>query len=158
MRSFSKPGRAIMVSLALAFAAAGAVIASAATSGADPKATTISVAPHTVLSAPAKSPFDAPGTPAVRRGKPIPTGYRIVGRAVSINRGDEAAYAAMRLACPAGTITRTLAASELRTSRIGVQLVGKYHTTYARVIADFGPAVKRGQTVTGTVYLVCRKA
>jgi len=59
---------------------------------------------------------------------------------------------AMRLACPSGTKTRTLA----RTGEVGAQLVGKYFSTFVRVIVDYSFQVKPGQTVSGAVYLVCR--
>ena len=72
--------------------------------------------------------------------------------AATVCRGRQAAWAALRLACPAGTKTRTLA----RTGEVGPQLVGSYHSTFVRVIVDHGPTVRPGQTVAGTVFLICR--
>ena len=45
--------------------------------------TTVTVGPRTVLTAGQTAPFDAPGVSAVRKGKPIPSGYRLIGREVS---------------------------------------------------------------------------
>ena len=106
---------------------------------------------RSILSAGDVSPVDGPGVKSIRRGKPIPAGYKIVARDVILTRGSQAGWGAFRMQCPKGTLTLTLAGR----GGVGPQLVGKYHTTYVTVIADYGPAVKPGQTVSGTDYLIC---
>ena len=137
---------------AVAVAAALAALASTIALAAVGPDTTATVSSKTILAAPSVSPVDAPGVRAVRAGKPLPAGYALIGHRVTITRGAEAAWVAMRLACPAGKHTRTLAMK----GDIGPQLVGRYHSTYVSVIGDYASAVKRGQTVTGTIYLLCR--
>jgi hypothetical protein len=131
-----------------------AALAITATSalGAGKTDTVVTIKPARELAAGSISPFDAAGVKAIRRGKPIPAGYRIVARDVSIARGSQAGWGAVRLQCPKGTKTRTLA----RTGQVGPQLVGKYHSTFVYALVDDGPSVKPGQTASGTVYLVCR--
>jgi hypothetical protein len=131
-----------------------AVAAVAATSavGAGQTDSTVTIKPSHVLVAGDTSPIDGPGVKAIRRGQPIPSGYKIVARDVTLTRGSQAGWGAMRLQCPSGTKTRTIAGH----GGVGPQLVGKYHSTWVVVIADYGPAVKPGQTVSGTDYLICR--
>jgi hypothetical protein len=141
--------RHILVAAAITAVAA---VPAAGALGAGANDTTVTIEPTTVLKAPATSPFDAPGTPAVRKGKAIPAGYRLIGRKITIQRGSQAGWGALRMTCPSGTKTRTLA----RTGDIGPQLVGKYHSTFVVTLATNGPDVKPGQSVSGTVWLVCR--
>lgn len=141
--------------LLLALGAAAATAALASAQDAAPSETTVTVGPRTVLAPPATSPVDAPGTPAVRRGRRIPAGYRIVARKVAITRGSDTAGAWFRLQCPTGTRTRTIASSEA--GRVGVGIVGAYHRTFVYVFAPPTPKLRRGETATGTVYLVCRR-
>ena len=67
---------------ALAIALGGASVAGAA--GGDAQ---ITVGTSTTLHAGQTAPFDAAGVKAVRRGRPIPSGYALVGREVTIDRG-----------------------------------------------------------------------
>lgn len=133
-----------------AVAGAGLVAGGATALGAGAPDTKIAVSPHAVVAAPAVSPIDAPGTPAVRKGKPIPSGYAIVARPVSITPGSEKAGATFRMACPSGMRTRTIAGDE--------NMVGPYHTTYVQAMVFAPPSTKAGATAKLTAYLVCKKA
>ncbi|MDQ3722732.1 MAG: hypothetical protein M3376_06625, partial [Actinomycetota bacterium] len=97
--------RAVLLT-AVALAAAGGVALAA-----DRGATTLSVSPRVLIAAPQDSPADFPGVARARKGKPLPKGYVAVARDVRIVRGGEAAYAALRMACPRGRTWRTGAAS-----------------------------------------------
>jgi len=133
-----------------AVASAGLIAGGATALGAGAPDTKIAVSPHAVIVAPSVSPIDAPGTPAVRKGKAIPSGYSIVSRPVAITAGSEKAGAAFRMACPAGMKTRTLAGD--------VNLIGSYHSTYVQVMVFQPPSTKTGATAKLTAYLVCKKA
>ncbi|HEY5144633.1 MAG TPA: hypothetical protein VII98_14135 [Solirubrobacteraceae bacterium] len=133
-----------------AVASAGLVAGGATALGAGAPDTKIAVSPHSVIAAPAISPIDAPGTPAVRKGKAIPSGYAIVVRPVSITPGSEKAGATFRMACPAGMRTRTTAGD--------VNMVGPYHTTYVQVMVFAPTSAKSGTTTGQKAYLVCKKA
>jgi hypothetical protein len=97
------------------------------------------------------APFDAAGVKAIRRGKPIPAGYRLIGRQVDITRGASAAGAALTFRCPQGKTLRTFGtignAGFTATSRT---YPGHRQTT----IVSFAPP--QLQRATGTVYAVCR--
>jgi hypothetical protein len=135
---------ALAASLALA---AGAVAAQAAD-------TKIIVTPRVVLSAPAVSPVDFPGVSAVRAGQALPRRWIVVSRNVKIARGSEVAYAAMRMTCPKGTTWRTGTSS----GAIGASVLDR--TARGRrsvlVMATIAAGVKPGETVSGTVYALCR--
>lgn len=62
--------------------------------------TSIEVSPAPPLAAGTTAPFDAPGVKAIRRGKPIPAGYVLVGYRVQVHRGTKMAGAALRFQCP----------------------------------------------------------
>jgi hypothetical protein len=97
------------------------------------------------------APFDAPGVKAIRRGKPIPSGYRLIGQQVDITRGAKSAGAALTFRCPQGKTLRTFGvvgnAGFTATSR---NYPGHRQTT----IVSFAPP--QLQHATGTVYAVCR--
>lgn len=126
--------------------AAGA--AAAGTAGALDGDTTVTVGPPKPLTAGATAPFDAAGVKAIRRGKPVPAGYVLVGRTVTTKAGTGAAGAAIRLTCPAGKTLRTLGATGKAGLQIGRTYLGKRATN---VMSLDG----RGDT-SGTVYGVCR--
>jgi hypothetical protein len=86
------------------------------------------------------APFDAAGVKAVRRGKPIPSGYVLVGRHITIDRGTSGSVgAAIALTCPAGKTARTLGL----TGEIGS----------VRAVVWTAP---RHVKSAGTSYVVCR--
>ena len=102
--SLPSPRSLAVLSAALVLATGGASAALAA--GGDAQ---ITVSVPTTLHAGQTAPFDAAGVQAVRRGKPIPAGYVLVGREVTIDRGDSGSTGAvMELTCPAGKTARTL--------------------------------------------------
>jgi len=131
-----------------ALGAAGAGAAVAADGATDIK---VSAAP--TLTAGQKAPFDAAGVRAVRRGKPIPAGYQLIGQQVDITRGASArtAGAALTFRCPQGKTLRTFGivgnAGFTATNR---NYPGHRQTT----IVSFAPPTL--DHATGTVYAVCR--
>ena len=81
----------------------------------------ITVGASTTLHAGQTAPFDAAGVKAVRRGQPIPSGYALVGRKVTIDRGTSGSTGAVfSLDCPAGKTARTLGF----TGQDGPELIG----------------------------------
>jgi len=94
--------RPLVATLGCLAALGGAGVAVAADGATDIKVTT---AP--TLSAGQTAPFDAAGVKAVRRGKPIPAGYVLVGQTVDIQRGAKSAGAALTFRCPGTTRLRT---------------------------------------------------
>ena len=135
---------ALAVSLALG---AGAVAAQAAD-------TKIIVTPRVLISAPAVSPVDFPGVAAVRAGRALPRKWVVVSRSVKIARGSEVAFAAMRMTCPKGTTWRTGASS----GAVGASVLDRNARGRRSVLvmATIAAGVKPGETVSGTVYALCR--
>jgi hypothetical protein len=104
----------------------GAVAAAAGTAVAAEQGTDsqITISPRTVVaSAGQTSPVDVGGVRAVRAGKPIPTGYVLVGRHVKFTRGTEVGYGALTMRCPSGKTLRGLA----RQGQVGPQVVRDTH-------------------------------
>jgi hypothetical protein len=114
-------------------------------------ATDIKVTVGPTLTTGQTAPFDAPGVKAIRRGQPIPSGYRLVGQQVDITRGAKSAGAALTFRCPEGKRLRTFGvvgnAGFSATSR---NYPGHRQTT----IVSFPPP--RLAQASGTVYAVCR--
>jgi hypothetical protein len=139
---------------ALAGAIAALLALGASAVAAQAADTKIIVTPRVVLSAPAVSPVDFPGVSTVRAGQALPRRWVVVSRNVKIARGDEVAYAAMRMTCPKGTTWRTGASS----GAIGAQVLDR--TTRGRrsilVMATIAAGVKPGEIAAGTVYALCR--
>jgi hypothetical protein len=141
-----------------AVALAGAIAVSLALGGAAVAAqaadTKIIVTPRVVLAAPALSPVDFPGVSKVRASAALPAKWVVVSRNVKIARGSEVAYAAMRMTCPKGKTWRTgasggaIGASVLDRNARGRQSV--------LVMATIAAGIKPGETVSGTVYALCR--
>ena len=107
--------------------------------------TTVTVGPRTVLTAGETAPFDAPGVRAVRRGQPIPSGYRLIGREVS--GGGDGVGAAIRFTCPVPKRLKTFGV----TGRAGFLAPRDYVNHRSTVIISLG---RTGDS--GTVYAVCR--
>jgi hypothetical protein len=104
---------------------------------------TVTVGPTTTLMPRDTSPFDAPGVHAIRRGKDIPSGYRIIGRTVS--GGGHGVGAAIRFTCPDHKRLKTFATS----GKAGFAATRDYVDHRSTVVESIG----RGD---GTVYAVCR--
>jgi hypothetical protein len=88
----------------------------------------------------------------VRRGKPIPAGYVVVGRKVTIDRGRAGSVgAALKLSCPNGKTARTLGL----VGKNGPSLIGSSYVGHRDVrVAVWSPP--RLPASTGTSYVVCR--
>jgi len=96
------------------------------------------------------SPFDAAGVRAIRRGKPIPTGYVLVGQKVTNTRGIASAGASLFFRCPDGKRLKTFGG----VGDVGFSLDRDYfdhRQTYARTYPG-----KRGVPKRSIVYAVCR--
>ena len=96
------------------------------------------------------SPGDAPGVKAIRRGKAIPAGYRIIGQRVTNQRGTPGAAAALHFRCPDAKRLKTF----MVTGDVGFSSISTYvdrRQTWVRTHPS-----KKGQTTAGNVYAVCR--
>jgi hypothetical protein len=107
--------------------------------------TTVTVGPRVVLSAGDTAPFDAPGVRAVRQGKPIPSGYRLIGRKVT--GGGNGVGASIRFTCPDGKRLKTFGT----TGRAGFLADREYVNHRQTTIISIG---RTGDS--GTIYAVCR--
>lgn len=113
-------------------------------------ATQVSIEPSVTLMPGDTAPFDAAGVKAIRRGKAIPSGYRLVGQKVTNTRGTPAAGAALHFQCPGHKRLKTFG----ETGAIGFAIDRRYvnhRQTWVRTYA-----AKRGNTDSGIVYAVCR--
>jgi hypothetical protein len=142
--SMPTPHKIIAAAVAVAALAAGGVSIAADT------ATQITVEPLASLQAGDTSPFDAGGVKEIRRGKAIPSGYVLVGQKVTNTRGQAGAGAALYLRCPGDKRLRTLGGSGAGLAAADQVYVG-HHSTWVRTTPG-----KKGETMTGTVYGVCR--
>jgi hypothetical protein len=107
--------------------------------------TTITVGPRVTLNAGDTAPFDAPGVRAVRQGKPIPSGYVLVGRKVT--GGGGGVGASIRFTCPDGKRLRTFGV----TGHAGFSAPRTYVNHRSTIIDSI-----LGADTNGTVYAVCR--
>jgi hypothetical protein len=140
----SKTARIIAAVCAVALlAGAGAAIAADGSSQ-------ITVHAPTQLKAGQTAPFDAPGVKAIRRGKPIPAGYVLVGQEVDVTRGAKTAGAALKFTCPEGKRLKTFGV----TGQAGFLADRNYEDHKTTNIMSFPPP--RVQQASGTVYAVCR--
>ena len=151
---------ALAAAVAAALMASGAAVALVSSSD-----TTTSVSDRTVISGSDPSPIDFPGLKGDKPGQPLPKGYAAVGYRVSYTRGAIKALPSFVVRCPAGKHLVTMGASE---GRIAPQVVGL--TPFVRrrsfeyqgsnswgVVVDFDfRGVAKGQTITGSVYGLCR--
>ncbi len=107
--------------------------------------TTVTVGPRTVLTAGDTAPFDAPGVSVVRRGKPIPSGYRLIGRTVS--GGGAGVGASIRFTCPDSKVLKTFGT----VGRVGFFAPRRYVNHKSTIIQSIVSGA-----ASGTVYAVCR--
>ena len=138
--------RRLVATLGCLAAVGGAGVAVAADGATDIKVT---AAP--TLSAGQTAPFDAAGVKAVRRGKPIPAGYVLVGQTVDIQRGAKSAGAALTFRCPGSKTLRTFGV----VGNAGFTAVDRNYPGHRQTaVMSFPPP--RVAHSTGTVYAVCR--
>ncbi|MEA2155856.1 MAG: hypothetical protein QOE11_1996 [Solirubrobacteraceae bacterium] len=119
-----------------------------------PADTTITVSPRVVIAAPQKSPIDFPGVRSARAGRPLPKGYAAIARGVSIARGGETAFAALRMTCPKGKTWRTGGSGgAIAFGVLDRRVAGKRSVlVLASAVAQDVP----GATASGTVFALCR--
>ncbi len=138
--------RRLVAALGCLAAVGGAGVAVAADGATDIKVT---AAP--TLGAGQTAPFDAAGVKAVRRGKPIPAGYVLVGQTVDIQRGARSAGAALTFRCPGTKTLRTFGV----VGNAGFSAVDRNYPGHRQTaVMSFAPP--RLAHATGTVYAVCR--
>ena len=138
--------RRLVATLGCLAAVGGAGVAVAADGATDIKVT---AAP--TLSAGQTAPFDAAGVKAIRRGKPIPAGYVLVGQTVDIQRGAKSAGAALTFRCPGTKTLRTFGV----VGNAGFSAVDRNYPGHRQTaVMSFAPP--RLAHATGTVYAVCR--
>ena len=92
---------------------------------------------------------------SVREGARLPRGWVVVGRRVRITRGDEPAFAALRMTCPRGKTWR----SGIGSGEIGASVLDRNARGQRTVLvmATFSTAdVRVGATAAGTIYALCR--
>lgn len=138
--------RRLIAAIACVAAVAGAGAAVAADG-----ATEIKVQAAPTLTAGQTAPFDAAGVKAVRRGKPIPAGYVLIGQTVDIQRGAKSAGAALFFRCPAGKTLRTFGTI----GNVGFSAADRNYPGH-RQTTIFSFAPPRLAHATGTLYAVCR--
>ena len=114
-------------------------------------ATEIKVQAAPTLAAGQTAPFDAAGVKAVRRGKPIPAGYVLLGQTVDIQRGAKNAGAALTFRCPDAKTLRTFGV----VGNAGFTAADRNYPGH-RQTTVFSFAPPRLAHATGTVYAVCR--
>ena len=117
--------------------------------------TRVAVTDAPTLTAGQTAPFDAPGVRVIRRGKPIPRGYVLVGQTVDITRGTrggnaKSAGAALSFRCPGTKRLRTFGV----VGNAGFSAPTDYVRHRQAFVFSFAPP--RLQHATGTVYAVCR--
>jgi hypothetical protein len=132
-----------IAALAAAVAAGISGIASAAPEG----PTQVTVEPAPTLTAGATAPFDAAGVKAIRRGKPIPAGYVLIGQRITIKRGAVPAGATLFFKCPDGKRLKTFDTS----GTAGGTAYYEYRNHRQTYISSFS-----NFDATGTLYAVCR--
>lgn len=138
--------RRLVATLGCLAAVGGAGVAVAADG-----ATDIEVTAAPTLSAGQSAPFDAAGVKAIRRGKPIPAGYVLVGQTVDIQRGAKSAGAALTFRCPGAKTLRTFGV----VGNAGFSAVDRNYPGHRQTaVMSFAPP--RLAHATGTVYAVCR--
>ncbi|HZO36998.1 MAG TPA: hypothetical protein VFB41_09000 [Solirubrobacteraceae bacterium] len=147
MHTLPKRIATLAVTAAIAGTGATAIVAGATEGDAQ-----IGVGPQVTLQAGETAPFDAAGVRAIRRGEPIPDGYVLVGRKVTIDRGTAGSVgAAFKLTCPGSTTARTLGL----TGENGPSLIGSRYVGHRDVrVAVWSPP--RAPRSTGMSYVVCR--
>ena len=138
--------RRLVATLACLAAVGGAGVAVAADGATDIKVT---AAP--TLSAGQTAPFDAAGVKAVRRGKPIPAGYILVGQTVDVQRGAKSAGAALTFRCPGTKTLRTFGV----VGNAGFSAVDRNYPGHRQTAVMSFPPPRLAHS-TGTVYAVCR--
>ena len=138
--------RRLAATLGCLAAVAGAGVAVAADGATDIKVT---AAP--TLGAGQTAPFDAAGVKAVRRGRPIPAGYLLVGQTVDIQRGAKSAGAALTFRCPGTKRLRTFVV----VGNAGFSAVDRNYPGHRQTAVMSFPPPRLAHS-TGTVYAVCR--
>jgi hypothetical protein len=132
-----------IAALVVAAALGSAGIAPAASDG----PTQITVEPAATLTAGDSAPFNAAGVKAIRRGKPIPAGYVLIGQTVTIKVGKVPAGASLDFTCPDRQRLQTFGT----TGRAGFTATDRNYPNHRRTVVD-----SYAGNGTGTVYAVCR--
>jgi hypothetical protein len=137
--------RSRTTTIATVAAAAALGITGIAAAADGPTQVTVETVP--TLTAGATAPFDAPGVKAIRLRKAIPSGYVLIGRKVTIKRGEVAAGATLFFRCPGTKRLKTFGT----TGTAGFGSIQNYVNHRQTYITSF-----RSVDSTGVVYAVCR--
>jgi hypothetical protein len=146
-----------LIATIAAVGALGVAGTAVAQQGPQPVDSQVTIAPRAVVAAPGQnSPVDVGGVRAIRRGKPVPSGYSLIGRKVTFVRGTEAGYGWMTLRCPVGKTLRGLASQGQ--AGFAVQGSSRYPGKPSVNVLAFFNANRTavGQTVSGTILAACR--
>lgn len=138
-----------VLAAALAIPAAAAVAATTAF-GAGAEDTTVTIAPNTVIRSGAQ-PDRRP-----RRGRRPQGQARAGGLPDRRSAGHRPPRQPGRMRRDAPVLSAGHARTLATSGGIGGLLVGTCHSTYAMAVANCSAAVRPGETVTGTMYLVRR--
>jgi hypothetical protein len=117
--------------------------------------TQIAVSDAPAITAGQTAPFDAAGVRSIRRGKPIPRGYVLVGQTVEVTRGTrggnaKSAGAALSFKCPGTKTLRTFGV----VGNAGFTAPTDYVRHRQTRVFSFAPPTL--DHATGTLYAVCR--
>jgi len=135
-------------SKSIAALAAVAALGTTGIAGAAPDGPTqVTVEPVPTLKAGDTAPVDAAGVKAIRRGKPIPSGYVLIGQKVTVKRGKIPAGANLFVKCPDGKRLKTFGT----TGRAGFIAYRNYVNHRQTYVASYSAS-----DATGTIYAVCR--
>lgn len=153
---------------ALAAAAATALLAAggayAVDVALDPATSAVTLSKPFQIKAGETNPTDFPGLKGDKPGEPLPKGYVAVGYKVTVTQGSDFLHPSFTMRCPAGRGLYTFATE----GKVTAQIVGpnpfvrraRYDYQGKRswaVIVDYNRReLREGQTISGTVYGLCR--
>lgn len=154
--------------IALASALASALLAAGGAYAVDvalsPGASAVTLDAPVQIKAGEPNPADFPGLRGDRPGEPLPKGYLAVGYRVSVTHGRDFLHPSFTMQCPAGRKLFTFAV----TGDVGAQIVGpnpfvrrarfdyQDRRSWAVIVSYNRRDLREGQTITGTVYGLCR--
>ena len=93
----------------------------------------------------------------VPEDEPLPRDWAVVSRHVRITRGDEPAYAAMRMTCPKGKTWRSSASGGAIGAGVLDRIAAPGRKRSVLVMASPSSSdVRVGAARVGTVYALCR--
>jgi hypothetical protein len=141
---FIRPIAAVLLAVATVSGAAAAADA--------PAVTTLAVSDAATLQAGEHAPVSVGGVRAIRKGKPIPAGYELIGQSVQTTPGGPTVGAALTLRCPASKRLRGLAV----VGAIGFTATDRDYPGKRQTLVATYPSTPNAGPSQGTVYAACR--